>query len=374
MKKVFVTSNVCWSLYNFRRNLIIELVGLGYEVIVYARKDYYTERLVNLGCNFIPLSIQPSGMNPLKDLFTLFSMIKVFRKHRPDFILNFSPKNNIYGSLASIFINARVANNIAGLGVVFIGTSFLTKIVKLLYKCSQRYSEVIFFQNCDDRDVFLNYKLCKPKQIYMLPGSGVDLQRFKPSYILLKDPIIFIMVARMLYDKGVKYYVDAARHLREKYGSSVEFRLLGFVESDNPAAVSRETMNKWSNEGIIKYLGTSDSVEIEMSDSTCVVLPSFYREGVPRSLLEAAALGKPIITTDSVGCKETVVDGFNGYLIEPKSLVSLIDALEKFIELPLNEKVKLGVNSRVKAVQEYDEKIIINKYVKFLSSSKVEVG
>jgi len=374
LKKVFVTSNVCWSLYNFRRNLLIELVNLGYEVTVYAKEDDYTERLVSLGCKFIPLPIQPSGLNPIKDLFTLFSMIKVFRKHKPNFILNFSPKNNIYGSLASIFINAKVANNIAGLGVTFIGTSLLTKIVKLLYKYSQKSPEVIFFQNHDDKDIFLNANLCKPKQIQMLPGSGVDLQRFIPSEVIVEEPIVFILVARMLYDKGIQYYVDAARDLKKKYGTKIEFRMLGFVEFDNPSAVSMDAMKGWVNEGVIKYLGTSDNVEIEMSESTCVVLPSFYREGVPRSLLEAAALGKPIITTDSVGCKETVVDGFNGYLCQPKSLESLIDALEKFIQLPLVKKVNMGTNSRLKAVEEFDEKIIINKYIDFLSSTKVVTG
>jgi len=350
------------------------MVNLGYEVTIYAKEDEYTERLVNLGCNFIPLPIQPSGLNPIKDIFTIFSMIKVFRKHKPNFVLNFSPKNNIYGSLAALFINTRVANNIAGLGVTFIGTSLLTKIVKLLYKFSQKHSEIIFFQNHDDKDIFLNANLCKQKQIQMLPGSGVDIQRFTPSEVVVNDPVIFILVARMLYDKGIQYYVDAARELKERYGSKVEFRMLGFVEFDNPSAVSMDTMKGWVNEGVIKYLGTSDSVEVEMSESTCVVLPSFYREGVPRSLLEAAALGKPIITTNSVGCKEAVVDGLNGYLCEPRSLESLISTLDKFIQLPSDKKMVMGDNSRLRAVKEFDEKIVINKYVAFISSSIVEAG
>jgi glycosyltransferase involved in cell wall biosynthesis len=366
MKTIVLSSNVCWSLYNFRRNLIKRLIVLNYKVVIVAKKDSYTDRLVELGCECIHLSIDSSGTNPVKDFYTMYCLFRIYAKIRPDFVLNFSPKNNIYSTLAASLFDVVIINNVAGLGFVFIENNLTSIIVKFLYKLSQKRADIVFFQNKDDLALFLKNNVCLPKKTDLLPGSGVDLARFIPSASLAVKEVTFLLVARMLYDKGVKYYVDAARELKKSGNSNVKFKLLGFLDSDNPSAVSRDEMNAWVQEGVVEYLGVSDTVEAEMSSADCIVLPSYYREGVPRSLLEAAALGKPIITTDSVGCKEVVDEGVNGYLCEPRSTESLLECLEKFLGLSVSEKAEMGANSRKKAEKEFDEEIVINKYIDFI--------
>ncbi|ELB2808069.1 glycosyltransferase family 4 protein, partial [Vibrio alginolyticus] len=227
--------------------------------------------------------------------------------------------------------NVPSINNIAGLGVLFINETLPSKIARLLYKISQRKASKIFFQNEEDRKLFLDNNYAKASVTERLPGSGVDLSRFKYSPSENDGVIRFLLIARMLYDKGIEHYVEAARQLKLIYGDSVEFCLLGFLDVSNPSAVSKEEMDSWVNEGVVKYLGTSDNVETEISKVDCMVLPSFYREGVPKSLLEAGAMGKPIVTTDNVGCRETVDNGINGYICMPRSTESLVNSLEKII-------------------------------------------
>jgi glycosyltransferase involved in cell wall biosynthesis len=364
MKTIAITANITWSLYNFRMNLIKKLIEKGYRVIIVAPKDKYTKEFELLGCEIMDIKINSSGLNPVQDILVFLSFIKIYYKLKPDFILNFSPKNNIYSTLAANFFKAKVINNIAGLGVLFIEQSFVSKVARSLYRISQLRADTIFFQNTDDKSLFLKNAICKEAQTKMLPGSGVDLERFQYTPIVNKESIKFIIVARMLWDKGIGEYVEAARVLREKYKNKVQFQMLGFLDFDNPSAVSESEMTKWSEEGIIEYLGVSDQVEKEMCKSDCVVLPSYYREGVPRSLLEASALGRIIITTDSVGCKETVEDGVNGYLCQPRSVESLVSKLELIINMLPRDRELMGMKSRERAEKLFDEQFVIDKYLK----------
>lgn len=364
MKKIIISSNTCWYLYNFRRNTINTLINEGYSVYALAPQDSYSENLKKLGCNLITVKIDQSGVNPFKDLKSLLTIRRIYKKHKPDIVLNFTPKNNIYGTLAAKGLNhIFVINNIAGLGSVFINESFISKIARLLYKISQKRANKIFFQNEDDRDLFLNNKIASHEITDRLPGSGVDLNRFKISFAPNDGIVRFLLIARMLYDKGVLHYVDAARELKSKYGDRIEFRLLGFLDSKSPSAIQKEQMDCWVNEGIVTYLGITDSVEDEIAKVDCVVLPSFYREGVPKSLLEAGAMGKPIITTDNVGCRETVDHNLNGYICEPKSTESLMNYLDVMYHHSHDERIKMGLCSRVKIEKEFDEKIILDKYL-----------
>ncbi|MEC4045869.1 glycosyltransferase family 4 protein [Proteus mirabilis] len=239
----------------------------------------------------------------------------------------------------------------------------MSKLVKLLYKYSLKHANKTFFQNKDDRNIFIKNNLVQENNTDILPGSGVDLSRFKLSLSEDKNKLRFILIARMLYEKGITFYVNAARVLKEKYGNKIEFCLLGFVDVNNPSAITQKQMDSWVSEGIINYLGTSDFVECEIAKADCVVLPSFYREGVPKTLLEAGAMGKPIITTDNVGCRETVTHGFNGYLCQPKSVSSLVNTIDTFINLPYENKLEMGKNSRKKIESEFNEQIVIKKYL-----------
>lgn len=363
MKKIVITSNTSWYLYNFRKNTILSLINEGYQVIAIAPKDDYSNKLEELGAQFIHIDIDQGGTNPIRDIKTLLSFKRIFSENIIDVVLNFTPKNNIYATLAAAFHDVKVINNVAGLGVLFINESIASRIARVLYKFSQRFADKIFFQNEEDRSLFLNNGMAKAEVTDRLPGSGADLSRFALTPAVDDGTTRFLLIARMLYDKGIGHYVEAARSLKSKYGESVEFRLLGFLDVNNPSAVSKSEMQTWVDEGIVSYLGVSDAVEQEIAQVDCMVLPSFYREGVPKSLLEAGAMGKPIVTTDNVGCRETVDYGVNGFLCEPRSTRSLETALEKVIQMTHEQRLEMGRQSRLKIEREFDEQIVVNKYL-----------
>ncbi|WP_076922941.1 glycosyltransferase family 4 protein [Pseudoalteromonas sp. SK20] len=365
--RIAISANTSWYIYNFRKNTILAILELGHEVLILAPEDNYSIKLGYLGCEFIHVDIDSGGTNPLNDLNTLYSFYKIYKKSEIDIVLNFTPKNNIYSTLAARLLGVKSINNIAGLGTLFISESLASKIARALYKYSQSKADFIFFQNEDDRALFKQHKIAQRVMSDRLPGSGADLSRFTVSPAPDDGVTRFLLIARMLFDKGIGQYVEAARTLKKQYGDAVEFRLLGFLDVDNPSAVSKGQMDKWMQEGVINYLGTSDNVEAEIAQVDCMVLPSYYREGVPKSLLEAGAMGKPIVTTDNVGCRETVDDGFNGFICEPRSAESLTNALSKIIIMPHSERLQLGVNSRIKIENEFDEKIVINKYLAAVS-------
>ncbi|MCE7641498.1 glycosyltransferase family 4 protein [Vibrio fluvialis] len=363
MFNVAITSNTSWYLYNFRKNTILSLINSGYQVIAIAPEDKYSQKLIELGARFIPIDIDQGGTNPIKDFITFLSFYRIFSRQKIDVVLNFTPKNNIYSTLAASLNNVKVINNIAGLGILFVNETVASKIARALYKFSQRFADKIFFQNEEDRELFLSNGMARAEITDRLPGSGADLSRFALSPSADDGITRFLLIARMLYDKGVGHYVEAARHLKSKHRDKVEFRLLGFLDVNNPSAVSKQEMQQWVDEGIISYLGVSDKVEDEIAQVDCMVLPSFYREGVPKSLLEAGAMGKPIVTTDNVGCRETVDDGVNGFLCEPRSTESLTAALDKIIQQTHEERLVMGKASRKKIEREFDEQIVVDKYL-----------
>ncbi|MEZ8337455.1 glycosyltransferase family 4 protein [Vibrio cyclitrophicus] len=369
MNTVVITSNTSWYLYNFRKNTILALIDAGYRVIAIAPQDEYSNKLEVLGAEYNHIEIDQGGTNPVKDIVTFFCFMKLYREIRPAAVLNFTPKNNIYSTLAANMFGANSINNIAGLGMVFINENLTSKLARFLYKISQPKAHTIFFQNQDDRALFAKHKLAPLEITDRVPGSGADLSRFSVSPSQDDGVVRFLLIARMLYDKGIGHYVEAARELKAKYGDAVEFRLLGFLDVNNPSAVSKQDMQSWVDEGVVNYLGTSDSVEKEIAKVDCMVLPSFYREGVPKSLLEACAMGKPIVTTDNVGCRETVDDGINGYLCEPRSTSSLVEKLELMISQSHEQRLQMGLESRTKVENEFDEKLVINKYLEAVKSA-----
>nr|WP_321278107.1 glycosyltransferase family 4 protein [uncultured Vibrio sp.] len=368
-KTVVITSNTSWYLYNFRKNTILALIKEGYRVIAVSPKDEYSQKLADLGAEYQHIEIDQGGTNPLKDVGTFCGFIGLYKKLRPDAVLNFTPKNNIYSTLAASLFGAKSVNNIAGLGMVFIKENITAKLARFLYKISQPKAHTIFFQNNEDKELFAKYKLAPLEITDRVPGSGADLTRFSLSPSKDDGVVRFLLIARMLYDKGIGHYVEAARELKSKYGNKVEFYLLGFLDVNNPSAVSKTDMSSWVEEGIVNYLGTSDNVEAEIAKVDCMVLPSFYREGVPKSLLEACAMGKPIVTTDNVGCRETVDNGVNGYLCELRSTSSLVEKLELMIELSHEQRLLMGEKSRIKVENEFDEQIVIKKYLQAVKSA-----
>jgi glycosyltransferase involved in cell wall biosynthesis len=360
--KVIIALNTAWNLVNFRSGLIKALVAQGYDVVAVAPHDKYVAQLESLGCRYIPLPMDNKGTNPGRDLLLLVRFFNLLRSERPEVFLSYTAKPNIYGSLAAHSIGIPAINNIAGLGTVFIKSGWLNLLVRGLYRIALSRSAKVFFQNDDDRRQFVSFGLVSNVVADRLPGSGIDLKQFKPSALPAKPVLRFLLIARMLWNKGVGEYVEAARILNQR-GIAAECCLLGFLDVQNSAAISRKQMDVWVAEGVVRYLGVSDNVREEISQADCVVLPSFYREGTPRALLEAAAMARPVLTTDSVGCRDVVDDGVNGYLCKPKDASDLAMKMERIVAMSPLEREVMGLRGREKVEREFDEQIVINKYL-----------
>ena len=363
MKKIILNANNGFVIYNFRYNLMKKLEENGYTIICMAGKDGSIEEIENNGWKFIDSNLDRRGTNIFNDLKLFFFYLKTFKREKPEYILNFTIKPNIYGTLAAKLIGIPVINNVTGLGDIFDKNNLTSKIVKLLYKISFKYPKKVFFQNDDDLKVFLDNKLINKKICGRLPGSGVDIKKFTPQKIEKRDnKIKFLFLGRISNKKGVRIVNEVSKILTPKY-SKIEFQLLGKIYEDEEGHVSKEELDNWEKESNIRYLGTSKDVRNEIKQADCIIFPSFYREGVPRSLIEAAAMGKPILTTNNVGCRDIVENGYNGYLAKPNDIKSMIEIVEKFLNLTTEEKNILGENGRKKVITEFDERIVINKYL-----------
>ena len=364
MKIAFVI-NKSWNIYNFRLSLIKALQALGHEIIAIAPPDEYSEKLEKEGCKFIPIHIASRGLNPLQDYKLYQALGVIFKKEKPDAILSYTIKPNIYGAFAAKKLNIPIICNVTGLGTVFIRKNPLYKIAHWLYKLAFKYPQKIYFQNNDDFSLFIKLGLVNQSKAEMVPGSGVDLLKFIPREKTITKPLHFLLVSRILQDKGIQEYIEAIRIIKAKQIKAT-FALLGSVEEKNHSGISLQMITNWVDEGLITYLGFTDHTLKYYQDADCIVLPS-YREGMPKSLLEAMAVGKPIITTNVPGCRDLVENGENGVLCEPKNSLSLALAIETMCNLDAAKLVQMGEKSREMVLRTYDEKFVINKYITTLN-------
>lgn len=367
-RKIIIASNTSWYLYNFRLPLLKELTYHGHHVFALAPYDTYVKHLEEHGIRHIDIQITRSGINPFENIALVLKFLIIYKRHKPDIVQHFTVKPVIYGTIAARLLRIRhIYNMVPGLGYVFTGTSFkkfwVQKIVRHLYRRTMKFSQHVFFQNQDDRKYFLDHKMADKQKTSVIPGTGVDTAKFSPRKHERKKVVTFILAARMLWDKGIKEYVDAAHILRKKY-NNVDFWLLGPVDMQNPKGISSEQLEKWSREGTVQYLGMTDIIKSYYEKADVIVLPSYYREGLPLSLLEGAAMGMPIITADSTGCREVVEDGINGYLVPIKNSIKLASAMEKFIVNP-DLISRMGKASRRMAIQRFDSKKIVKEILKY---------
>jgi len=371
MPKLIIISNTSWNLYNFRLSLMIRLRKKGYEVIAAAPYDEYSDRLTEAGFRYIDLCMNNKGTNPVEDIGLIMRLYRMFRSVQPDVVLTYTPKPNIYASIAGGISRTPIIANISGLGNMFIRQNLLTHIVKVLYRLALRFPAKVFFQNYDDMGLFIRLGLVKQSVAEPIPGSGINTKVFFPLPAVQKKsgPFVFLLVSRMLWDKGVGEFVEAARLLKQKH-ADVEFQLLGFLGVENPQAVPRARVKQWVEDGTIVYLGATDCVIDFMQAADCVVLPS-YREGTPRALLEAASLAKPIITTDTAGCRDVVDDGVTGYLCAVKSTTDLANKMEQMMNLSWQERSEMGDRGRQKMVREFDEEIVFARYLQVVQAVTV---
>ena len=361
MTKIAIVVNDSWYAWNMRARLARFFRKNGYEVVFICPYDKYSEK-IKKEFIYIDIKLNTKSVNPLEDIKLIYKYYKIYKELKPDIILHYTIKPNIYGTIAASFLNIPTINNIAGLGTLFIKQNIVTKIAKFLYKFSQKRATKVFFQNRDDFDMFTSEKLVEKGKSDILPGSGVDIDKFMPVEKEEDGIFRFLIVSRMLWAKGIAEYVEAAKIIKKKY-KNVEFQLLGHLDVKSPTAIPKEQMDIWVNDKLVRYLGTSDNVLDEISKVDCIVLPSYYREGTPRTLLESASMGKPIITTDNVGCRDVVDDGANGYLCKIKNVENLASKMEMMINLSEEERLTMGKAGREKMLKEFDEKIVINKYL-----------
>jgi len=369
MKKVVVCSNHGWTIYNFRLGLIKDLTDEGYDVHVITKADSYTQKIKELGIKVHNWSLSRDGVNPLSELHSLYDLLKIVRYIAPCSMLFFTIKPVLYGSFVGRLLGIPVISTITGLGTIFDNKGLLRKLVEALYQLSLAKQDKIVFQNKDDIKLFNNTQIVGNERAVLVNGSGVNLTEFN---YMPKEPtkdLVFVLVTRLLWTKGVKEYVEAARII-SKESSNVKFLLVGPCGIKNPNAVGRTDIDRWVDQGIIDYKGETDDVRTYLELSDCVILPSFYREGIPRILIEAAAVGRPIITTDNVGCRETVDDGVNGYLCKPKSVADLVCKMRKFIALSSEVRGNMGWESRKKAEVLFDIEVVNKVYLNLLENEK----
>ncbi|MXP13325.1 glycosyltransferase [Altererythrobacter confluentis] len=358
---ILVTVNQAWNIWNFRRAVIQALLEDGHRVTVLAPPDATVPNLERMGCAFIPLAMDSKGLNPLRDLALLRRMRAMFSAHRPDVILSYTIKNNIYGALAARSLRIPFLPNVSGLGTAFLSQGLLRRVAEGLYRAAFASVPAVFFQNGEDRALFIERRLVREDQARLLPGSGIDLERFAPAdYPLADAPPVFLLIARLLRDKGVHEFVEAAGLVKQIHPGA-RFQLLGAVDAQNRTAIDRVTVTAWEQSGAVEYLGTCDDVREHIAPANCVVLPS-YREGAPRTLIEAAAMARPLIATDVPGCRSVVEDGVNGFLCEVRSGKSLAQACLRFLALPREQQAALGRAGRTKMEREFGEARVIAAY------------
>lgn len=366
--RIVISINTAWNIANFRAGLIRTLIEKGCEVIAVAPPDAHASRLVSMGCRFIPIDMENKGANPLKDAGLFLRYLRILRREKPDAFLGFTIKPNVYGSLAAQACGIPVINNVSGLGTAFIRDSWLTRVVKGLYTLAFARSSSVFFQNGDDRQLFIEQNLVEAGRTALLPGSGIDLEHFKPAARDAPGPhgFRFLLIARLLYDKGVGEFAEAARILKAQLPEA-SCALLGFLDADNRTAVPLSEVERWTSAGTLEYFGAADDVRPHIAAADCVVLPS-YREGTPRTLLEAAAMGKPIVTTDVPGCREAVEHGRTGLLCGAKDAAGLAARMIEIASMTPLERQAMGAAGRQKMEREFDERLVIGAYVKALAS------
>jgi glycosyltransferase involved in cell wall biosynthesis len=364
---VLLSVNTAWNAWNFRAGLIKAIQKQGYRVTVAAPVDAYAERLVHAGCNFIDLPMDSNGMHPGRDLQLLMRYVLLLRAQAPAVYLGYTIKPNVYGSIAAHMLGIPVINNIAGLGAAFIQKGVVKQIACVLYRTALRKSTRVFFQNPDDRQLFTGAGLARSEATELLPGSGIALGRYQPSAQTdAGHGFRFLLVGRMLVNKGVREFAEAARMVR-RVMPAARFQLLGPVHETNPNLVPIATIRAWEAEGLVDYLGVTDDVRPYIAAAHCVVLPS-YREGVPRTLLEAAAMARPIIATDVPGCRDVVDDTINGLLCRVRDPDDLAARMLEMAVLPADARARMGAAGRAKVEREFDEALVIRKYLDAIAS------
>jgi glycosyltransferase involved in cell wall biosynthesis len=372
MGPLLISANSFWNIANFRGQLVEALVRAGYPVWIAApHVDLAWARAQ--GVEAIDIAIDRSGLNPVRDGVLWLDYLRLFRRTEPAFYLGFTAKPNIYGSLAAQLLGVASLPNVSGLGTAFMSDGPLARFVSLLYRIAFRRCPIVFFQNSDDRDLFVARKIVRSGQARILPGSGIDLAHFAPAPMPADiDAPAFLFIGRLLGDKGVREFAEAARRIRaEKPGW--RFQLLGDIDYGNRTGIGADELRQWVADGLIEHLGYSEDIRPHIAGASAIVLPS-YREGLPRSLLEGAAMARPLIASDVPGNRQLVQHDVNGLLCEARDSGSLADAMLRFGSIALDRRVRMGLAGRALVEREYGVERVVTAYLDALTQLANEPG
>ncbi len=356
MSKVLFLVNHDVVIYNFRLELVERLLAEGHQVVISSPYGERIDDLKKLGCEFHEIEIARHGMNPIKEVKLIWEYKKLMKQIKPDIVFSYTIKPNIYGGIACALLNVPCVANITGLGTAVENGGLVQKITVLLYKIAFRKLQMLFFQNEENMQFFIDHKIAG-KRYHLLPGSGVNLQRFIPLEYPGEGKTEFAFISRIMKEKGVDQYLEAAEYIRKKYPETV-FHVCGFCEQDY-----EEKLKELTERGIIHYHGMVRDVKEFLKNVHCTVHPTYYPEGLSNVLLESSACSRPIITTDRSGCREVIDDGVNGYIVNQQDSKDLIEKIEKFVQLPYEEKKQMGINGRKKVEREFDRNIVVEAYL-----------
>lgn len=363
MRKIAFIGNSLQTMWQFRSGVLTTLAQMGYEVVVIAPEDGDTVPLQKANIRFIPIPIDSHGMNPISDIRLMLQLKHIYRNEHFDLVFHYTIKPIIYGGWAAARTATAHIAVVTGLGYTFLSNNWITKLTKWLYRTALRHAKNVWFLNPDDQTIFIDQRIVSPTRTQVIPGEGVDTT-FYHSTLPPIAPFTFLFVGRLLWHKGISEFVDAAKIVLQKY-PNVEFHVVGSLEKPHLGATIQH-INQWTKTGIITYLGETTDIRPFVQQAHCIVLPS-YREGLSRVLLEAAAMRRPIITTQVPGCQDIVENGENGLLCTKQHALSLAQCMLQLLTLTDDDRQRMGEKGREKVCTLFDEKIIIKHYIDTLT-------
>lgn len=366
--RIALVASIAWTLWNYRLSLIKALEAAGYEVWLFAAEDASCEKLSqHTHARFVPLHhLSRQSLSLRENIKCLWELFVALRRYRPDVALLFTIRPNTLGNFAAAAAGIPALSTIEGLGAAGNRQNWLGRVTRTLYRLAFRFPHTVVFLNTDDMQEFVTHNIVSKQKTRLVPGPGIDLKYFAPMQTgPSAGKTVFLFSGRLLSEKGVREYVAAARIL-QKRGVAAEYRILGRTDPGNPATISEMELKAWMQEGVVTCLGFHDDVRPALAAADVLVLPSYYREGIPRSVLEAMGMEKPIVTTQTIGCRETVEEGKNGFLVPPRDVSALVTALEKMCALSPAQRAEMGKYSRRKALAEFGDDRVLPFYLDWI--------